>query len=256
MRVLCPLLSELPGINHGFFTREGGVSEGAFAFLNCGYGSGDIATRVEKNRFFVARTLGVKAENLCNAYQTHSADAVIIEKPWTIVQAPKGDALVTNVPGIAIGVLTADCVPILLVDDKAKVIAAVHAGWKGTIGGVIENSVAAMKKLGATPGNIIASIGPAIEQYSYEVSGEFRDRFLQDDAKNDGYFIPSTREGHYLFDLKAYARAQLLQSGIGHINVLANDTCLEENLFFSYRRATLRNETAYGRQISAIVLKP
>lgn len=254
MRVFSPLLSKVACINHGFFTREGGVSEGPFAFLNCGYGSGDNATHVEKNRFFIARTLGVDAKNLCTAYQTHSAIAIVADKPLPPTKGPEADALVTNVPGIAIGVLTADCLPILCVDDQAKVIAAIHAGWKGAIGGVIESAIAAMQTLGAKPEHIVAAIGPAIEQYSYEVGAEFRDRFVKEDAKNAGYFTDSARDGHFMFDLKTYAKTRLLQCGLAGINVLANDTCLEENRFFSYRRATLRNETAYGRQISAITL--
>lgn len=255
MRVSCPLLSKLPGIGHGFFTREGGVSEDAFASLNCGYGSGDNAVHVEKNRFFVARALGVPAGNLCTAYQTHGATAITVDKPLPPAKGPEADALVTNVPGIAIGVLTADCLPILLADTKHRVAAAVHAGWKGAKGGVIESGVAAMQKLGARPLDIVASIGPGIGQCSYEVGGEFRDRFLAEDAGNAGFFETSSRDGHFMFDLKGYAKTRLLQCGIPNINVLANDTCLEDTRFFSYRRATLRGEPVYGRQISAIVLK-
>lgn len=255
MRVVCPLLSKLPGIDHGFFTREGGVSEDAFASLNCGYGSGDNAAHVEKNRFFVARTLGVPAANLSTAYQTHSAAAIIVDKPLPIVKGPEADALVTNVPGIAVGILTADCLPILLADEKHRVVAAVHAGWKGAIGGVIEAGIAAMKKLGAKPQEIVATIGPGIEQCSYEVGGEFRDRFLAESADNATYFETSSRDGRFMFDLKGYAKARLLRGGLLKINVLANDTCLEETRFYSYRRATLRKEPQYGRQISAIVLK-
>lgn len=254
MRERCPELSKLPGISHGFFTREGGVSEGPFVSLNCGFGSGDVATHVEQNRGFVARALGVAPKNLCTPYQTHSATALIIDAPWP-GKAPEADALVTNTPGLAIGVLTADCVPILIGDPAHKVVAAIHAGWKGAISGVIEAGVNAMQSLGATPADMVASIGPAIEQCSYEVGGEFHDRFLAENPKNAAYFDASSRERHFLFDLKGYVRGQLESLGIGHINVLANDTCLEENLFFSYRRATLRGETAYGRQVSAIAIK-
>lgn len=255
MRVACPALSALPGVSHGFFTREGGVSEDAFASLNCGYGSGDNAAHVEKNRFFVARALGVPAENLCTAYQTHSATAIVLNAPLPPGKGPEADALVTNVPGIAVGILTADCLPILLADAKHRVAAAVHAGWKGALLGVIEAGVAAMQKLGASPQDIAACIGPGIAQCSYEVGAEFRDRFLAESADNALYFEDSSRDGHFLFDLKAYAEKRLLQCNIGKINILANDTCLEETRFFSYRRAVLRGEPQYGRQISAIALK-
>lgn len=255
MRVLCPLLSKLPGVSHGFFTREGGVSEDAFASLNCGYGSGDNAAHVEKNRFFVARTLGVTAENLSTAYQTHSAKAITVDTPLPPVKGPEADALITNVPGIAVGILTADCLPILLADAKHRVIGAIHAGWKGALGGVIESGIETMRTLGAVAEDTVASIGPGIEQCSYEVGGEFRENFLQESGENANYFEASSRDGHFMFDLKGYAKARLLRCGITPINVLANDTCLEETRFFSYRRATLRGEPAYGRQISAIVLK-
>jgi len=253
MRVLCPELSKIDSISHGFFTRESGVSESLFHSLNCGYGSGDRADAVAKNRGFVMRALNATA--LLTPYQTHSAKALIVDKPWPDKEPPEADALVTNIPGIAIGVLTADCVPILLADEKKRVIGVVHAGWKGAIGGVIEAGIETMKKLGAKPSNIVATIGPAIEQYSYEVGGEFREQFLKESNDNAKYFEPSSRDGHFMFDLKAYARSRLEKAGISRINVLANDTCLEENRFFSYRRACLRNESTYGRQVSAIVLR-
>jgi len=253
MRVLCPELSKITSISHGFFTRESGVSESLFHSLNCGYGSGDRADAVAKNRGFVMRTLDATA--LLTPYQTHSAKALIVDKPWPDKEPPEADALVTNIPGVAIGILAADCVPILLVDEKKHIIGAIHAGWKGAIGGVIEAGVAAMQKLGARPSNIVATIGPAIEQYSYEVGGEFREQFLKESADNAKYFEPSSRDGHFMFDIKAYDRLRLEKAGITRINVLANDTCLEENRFFSYRRACLRNESAYGRQVSAIMLK-
>jgi YfiH family protein len=251
MRVLCPKLSTISSISHGFFTREDGVSESLFRTLNCGYGSGDRADLVGQNREFVCRTLG--ASVLLTPHQTHSAKAIIVDKPWPEREPPEGDAIITNLTGIAIGILTADCVPILLCDEKAGVIGAIHAGWKGAVGGVIEAGIAAMKTFGAK--NIAATIGPAIEQYSYEVGAEFRDSFLSKSADNARYFELSSRDGHYMFDLKAYVEKRLEKAGITRINTLANDTCLEENLFFSYRRATLRNETSYGRQVSAIVLK-
>lgn len=256
MRVLCDSLSQIPNIGHGFFTREGGVSEGAFASLNCGFGSGDLNTSVAQNRAFVARALGITANKLCTAYQTHSAETIAVTEPWPHDKAPQADALVTNVPGIAIGVLTADCLPILLTDGKKGVIAAVHAGWKGALSGVIESGLRAMEELGARAGDTVACVGPGIEQCSYEVGAEFRDTFLKDTTQNEIYFEPSSREEHFMFDLKAYAKSRLEALGLASINMLAHDTCLEENRFFSYRRACQRGESVYGRQISAIVLKP
>lgn len=255
MRVLCPHLSELPNISHGFFTREGGVSEGVFVSLNCGFGSGDTNDNVALNRAYVARALGVEASSLVTAYQTHSATAVIVDKPWVQGDAPKADALVTATPGIAVGILAADCLPILLADAKNGVVAAVHSGWKGAIGGVIEAGIKTMQEAGAKVENIAAAIGPGIEQYSYEVGDEFRERFLEESAENACYFTDSVRKNHFMFDLKAYAQNRLAGVGIAKINLLAHDTCLEETRFFSYRRACLLGESAYGRQISAIAIK-
>jgi polyphenol oxidase len=255
MRVTCPELSKLPGVAHGFFTRQGGVSQGPYMSLNCGYGSGDAAEAVSHNRFYVARTLGFENTPVNTAYQIHSSDAVVVKEPWAWESAPKADALVTNVPGVIIGVLTADCLPILLADPQAKVVAAVHAGWKGAFGGVIETAVKKMLFLGARLPAITATVGPAIAQCSYEVGPEFRDQFLAQLAGNEKYFGPSSREGHFMFDLKTYAFDRLRAAGIPAINVLAHDTCLEENAFFSYRRACQRGEPVYGRQVSAIVLK-
>ncbi len=253
MRVTCPALSSLDGIEHGFFTREGGVSTGTYASLNCGFGSGDDLAKVAQNRAYVARALGV--DNLCTAHQIHSPTTVILSEPWEWKNAPEADALATRTPGIAIGVLTADCLPILMADATARVIAAAHAGWKGAISGVVESAIAAMETLGAQRANIAASIGPAIAYCSYEVGEEFRARFLEESVSNEAYFTPSSREGHSMFDLKSYAQSRLQAAGIGRINVLAHDTCLEENTFFSYRRACLQGETVYGRQVSAITLK-
>lgn len=251
MRVLCPELSKIDSVSHGFFTREGGVSQGLYYSLNCGFGSGDRADCVAQNRFFVCRALG--ASTLLTPYQTHSAKAIIVDKPWPESVPPEADALVTNIPGIAIGILTADCVPILLADAKAGVIGAAHAGWKGAIGGVIEATVKAMQSLGAK--EITATIGPAIEQCSYEVGGEFRDNFLKESADNAAFFGPSSRDGHFMFDIKGYVRKRLEKAGIMRINALANDTCFEDKRFFSYRRSCLLHEPSYGRQVSAIMLK-
>ncbi len=254
MRVTSPELSKLPGIEHGFFTREGGVSQSPYTSLNCGWGSGDDLKHVEQNRFYVSRALGHENSTLNTAFQIHSADAVIVKEAWHWESAPKADALVTSTPGIVIGVLTADCLPVLFADPKARVVAAAHAGWKGALSGVIENTLKKMLFLGASLSNVTAAIGPAIAQCSYEVGPEFREQFMAQGAGNKKYFGPSSREGHFMFDLKSYAFARLQAAGIAAINVLAHDTCLEENTFFSYRRACQRGENVYGRQVSAIVI--
>ena len=252
MRFECSTLTSLPGISHGFFGRRGGKSSGLYDSLNCGYGSGDDVKIVEQNRNIVKTSL--KAGALCTAYQIHSPHVITLDNPWHWKEGKEADALVTSTPGLGIAILTADCLPVLFADAEARVIGAAHAGWKGAIGGVIENTIAAMAALGAQEKNIRATIGPAIQQASYEVGTEFRERFLQENPGNAVYFVPSSRDGYFMFDLPSYAKARLEKAGITSINLLANDTRFEENAFFSYRRACLRGETVYGRQISAIVL--
>jgi YfiH family protein len=176
---------------------------------------------------------------------------VVVDRPWEHKDAPQADALVTNKPGIVLGILTADCLPILFADTKKKIIGAAHAGWKGAFDGVIESTLEAMHKLGAD--DIIATIGPAIAQKSYEVGPEFIGRFVQQHIGNVNYFIPSAKPDHHLFDLPGYAQQRLQQAGITKINLLAHDTCFEENRFFSYRRSCLRGKKSYGRQVSAIM---
>lgn len=254
MFLTCPELSGHASIRHGFFTRRGGVSEGIYASLNCGPGSGDNLAHVAENRARVAAALHAPTYSLCTAYQIHSATAVIIDKPFSPDNIPQADALVTNTPGIALGILTADCLPILFSDPQARVIGAAHSGWKGAIGGVIEDTLDKMLSLGAQKTRIHATIGPAIAQASYEVGTEFYERFLAERPENNVFFAASAREGHYLFNLPAYAKARLAAAGITQINLLAHDTRLQENDFFSFRRATLAKEPAYGRQISAITL--
>jgi len=250
MFLTCPNLAALPNIRHGFFTRKGGSSTGLYASLNCGYGSGDDIAVVAENRDKVADALSVKNDALCTAFQIHSTNVVTLGEPWHWGESPEADALVTNTPGIALGILTADCLPILFASKS--VIGAAHAGWKGAFNGVIEATLAAMRQLGAI--NITATIGPAIAQSSYEVGTEFYDRFIQQGTTNKKYFIPGTRPEHYQFDLKTYAHDRLLHAGIGKTNILPQDTCALADDFFSFRRATLQGEKAYGRQISAIAL--
>lgn len=239
-------------VAHGFFGRKGGVSEGLYAGLNCGPGSHDNKEAVTENRARVANALGMLPERLCTLYQVHSPNVVIAHEPFDGV-GPQADALVTNVPRIVLGILTADCAPVLFVDGKAGVVGAAHAGWKGAVGGVVENTLAAMEKLGAERDDIAAVIGPCIAQKSYEVGTEFVARFV--DADQQQFFIPSTRDGHSMFDLPAYVAQTARRAGLQRIAMLAMDTCSDPDHFFSYRRTTLRREPDYGRQISAIALR-
>ena len=238
-------------IAHGFFGRAGGVSEGLYAGLNCGPGSHDNPAHVVENRARVARTLGMQPDMLCSLYQVHSANAVIVHAPWTGTP-PQADALVTNLPGMVLGILTADCAPVLFSDPEVGVIGAAHAGWKGAFTGVIESTLLAMEKLGATRAGTTAIIGPCIAQKSYEVGAEFIARFPADDQQQ--FFIPSQRADFHRFDLPGYVAAQLRRAGLQRAGVLAMDTCSDPEHFFSYRRTTLQAEPDYGRQMSAIAL--
>lgn len=256
MHKSCSTLKTAKGVSHGFFTRAGGVSGGIYGSLNCGYGSGDERGKVAANRARVAKALGAKTPDILTAYQIHSPTAVIVGAPFTPDSAPQADALVTRTTGIVLGVLTADCTPVLLADPEARVIASAHAGWKSAVGGIIDNTLAAMHQLGADNSRIIATIGPCIAIESYEVSGDFRDRFLAESSTNAQFFLPSpVRKGHFHFDLGMYVQQKLVQAGVGRVEWMAHDTCANEAEFFSYRRATLRGEPAYGRQVSAIMLQ-
>jgi YfiH family protein len=242
-----------PGIAHGFFGRTGGVSEGLYASLNCGPGSRDSRDAVLENRARCAAALGAGA-HLLTLYQIHSGEAVTVTAPWDIPANPKADAMVTDRTGIALGILTADCAPVLLADDQARVIGAAHAGWNGALAGVTDSAIAAMIGLGARREHIHAAIGPCIGQAAYEVGPEFPPRFLAQDDANARFFTPSPRADHWQFDLPGYVAHRLAQAGIGAVENLARCTYEDEKAFFSYRRATHRNEPDYGRQISAIML--
>ena len=240
-----------PGIAHGFFSSEGGVSTGLYASLNCGPGSRDDPDAVAQNRHRVAQALGPDVQ-LVSLSQVHSATVHLVPF-WE--GRPEGDAMVTKTPGLALGILTADCAPVLFADAQARVIGAAHAGWKGAIGGVLEATVAAMEALGARKERIKAAIGPCISQAHYEVGFDFRDRFLaQGGLRMRRFFVPSDKEGHYRFDLEGYAAYRLETAGIGGVEKLGVCTYPPENGYFSYRRTTHRGEPDYGRQISAIVL--
>jgi polyphenol oxidase len=242
------------GITHGFFTRGGGHSTGIFASLNCGLGSGDDIELVTRNRSIVARALNVAPENLVSAHQVHSADVVHVTQSWSIAERPKVDGMVTATKGIAIGVLTADCGPILFVDPEAGVIGAAHAGWKGALSGITQATVEAMVGLGALRDRTIAVIGPTISQMNYEVGPEFPDRFIAADADNAKFFIRSSQDRHFMFDLPGFLMKRMKQDGLRHVYNLGHCTYADEARFFSYRRATHRGQTDYGRLISAIAL--
>jgi hypothetical protein len=245
----------LARVRHGFFTREGGVSEGIYASLNCGPGSKDDPAAVAENRARAMAMMDLPAQALVTVYQAHTPEVVVVEEPWA-GGPPTADAMVTTKPGLALGILTADCTPVLFADRKGGVVAAAHAGWKGAVGGVLENTVAAMAKLGAKKGNIVAAMGPCIGQRSYEVGPEFPAPFLAEDTMNQDFFAPSPgREGHFLFDLPGYISRKLSRLGVHEVTRVPADTCRDESRFFSYRRTTLRGEPDYGRQLSAIVIE-
>lgn len=248
-------LNDVPGLRHGFFTREGGVSEGLYATLNCGFGSGDAPEKVAENRARALAAAGMPPGSLVTAYQIHSPDVATVEHIWRREEAPKVDGMVTNRPGIALGILTADCTPVLFADGKAGVIGAAHAGWRGALTGVLEATVAAMGALGARPERIVAGLGPCIAQRSYEVGPEFPAPFLAQDPANAELFAPSRRARHHMFDLPGYVARRLGGLGLARVERLNNDTCAEADRFFSYRRATLRGEKDYGRDLSAICLE-
>jgi polyphenol oxidase len=244
----------LPGIAHGFFTREGGVSEGIYAGLNTGIGSSDIREAVLENRTRAARFLRIASENLATPYQVHGTTAVIVTEPWGPGLGPKADAVVTNQPGIAVGVGAADCGPVLFADATAGIIAAAHAGWKGAFTGVLESTIATMESLGAARKNIVAVLGPTISARAYEVGPEFVARFAEQSTDNARYFRPSNRAGHSFFDLPGYIVARLGHAGIGGAHDVGLCTYSDAARFFSYRRATHRGEPDYGRNLSAIAL--
>ena len=247
------LLSAIPGLRHAFFTRGGGVSGGIYEGLNGGLGSNDDATHVAENRRRMAVQMGVTPDRFLSLHQIHSPDAVVATGPWTS-DKPRADAIVTRTEGLAIGVTAADCGPILFVDPAARVIGAAHAGWKGALTGVLESTVDAMEKLGADHGGIVAAIGPMIRQHSYEVGGEFVERFLGADSANVAYFIPADRAGHSMFDLAGFIRMRLENAGVLMIDDIGVDTYSDER-FYSYRRSVHRKEPDYGRHVHAIALE-
>ena len=241
-------------LRHGFFTRQGGVSSGAYSSLNGGLGSNDSKANVAENRSRMAAALGIEPRRLLTAYQTHSPDVLVVEAPWALEARPKADALVTRLPALAIGVTTADCGPILFADPQARVIAAAHAGWRGALSGVVEATVDAMVRLGAERGQIRAAIGPMIRQSNYEVGPDLIAQFVAADPGNARFFAAASRSDHALFDLGGYIAARLKSAGIDRIEDLGLCTYADPDRFFSYRRSTHRAEADYGRHVNAIAL--
>lgn len=255
-----PALASLPGVAHGFFGRQGGVSDGLYASLNCGPGSNDRPEAVAENRRRCAAALGVAGDRLVTLYQVHSPTVVTVTQPIPLFverreQAPRADAMVTKVAGIALGVLAADCAPVLFADAESRVIGAAHAGWKGAKGGVLGATVAAMVALGADRARIVAAVGPHIGADSYEVGPEFPQPFLEESENHCDLFRPAARPGHFLFDLGLYIERRLAAAGIANVTRLGEDTLSQPARFFSYRRSTLAKEPDYGRELSAIALK-
>jgi YfiH family protein len=245
-----PALAAVP---HGFLGREGGVSRGIYAGLNVGLGSDDDRPAITENRRLAAEAV-LPGAPLVTLHQVHSAEALAVTAPFADDARPHADALVTDRPGLLLGILTADCVPVLLADAEAGVVGAAHAGWKGAISGVTDATIDAMEKLGGRRDRIAAAVGPCIGRASYEVDDGFYGRFAAADPENERFFQDGRRPGNYQFDIEAYVVARLAAAGIGRIKALGLDTYADEARFFSFRRATHRGEAGYGRQISLIAV--
>lgn len=240
----------LAGVAHGFLGRRGGVSQGVCAGLNVGLGSGDDGEAIGENRRRAVAAVAPGAA-LATVHQVHSPDAVRVEAPWPDAARPHADAMVTDRPGLALGILTADCAPVLFADPAAGVVGAAHAGWKGAFAGVVESTVAAMEALGAQRARMAAAVGPCIARKSYEVDEAFLRRFTAADPEHERFFALG-RAGHHQFDLEGFVVSRLAAAGLTRIEALGQDTYSQPDLFFSYRRATHRGEPSYGRQIALI----
>ena len=245
------LLINQPRIRHLFCTREGGVSSGVYSSLNCGFSSADDVENVRTNRDIALGQLEIPGARLVTSKQVHSAKAVYVGMPLgkTI---PEADGLVTNKPGLVLGIITADCAPILMADSKVGVIGAAHAGWRGALGGIIESTVELMCDYGATIENINCSIGPCIGKESYEVGDEFMDKFIENSDNNNKFFKTSSIPGKFFFDLSSYTFCRLKAMGVSQISQLDFDTCSDQDRFFSYRRYMVNSEEDFGRGISLI----
>ena len=242
----------LAPLRHGFFSRRGGVSSGIFAGLNCGRGSSDQTDAVTINRQRVCEAMGVAHASLATVYQLHSSRVHVVSAPPG-AELPRADAVVTSTPGIALAILSADCLPVLFADHAARIIGAAHAGWRGALSGVLEETLLAMERLGAARRNICAVIGPSISQRAYEVGPEFRDKFLADDQSNVRFFAQGEGDRH-LFDLPTYGLHRLHAAGIAQVQWTRHCTYSDAERFFSFRRSVHAKESDYGRLISAICL--
>ena len=249
-------LSSHAGVRHAFFTRQGGVSDGIFATLNGGLGSRDAPEHVAENRARMCARLGLPRDRLVSLYQVHSADVITVEAPFADAHRPKADAMVTRVPGLALGIATADCGPVLFADPENGVVGAAHAGWKGALTGVVGATVAAMVALGAHRSRIVAVLGPTIGPDSYEVGPDFVARFRSEAPGMERFLGPGTRPGHAQFDLPSFILARLAEADVGEATSLNLCTYADPERFYSYRRTTHRGEPDYGRLISAIALTP
>jgi YfiH family protein len=248
-----PLTADAIATPHGFFTRAGGVSAGPYASLNCSLSSADDPAAVRENRARAAATLGARPDALLGLVQVHGPAVIEARDPWGEAR-PQADAMVTARPGLALGIVTADCAPVLFADAEAGVIGAAHAGWRGAVAGVLEATLDAMERLGATRARIAAAIGPCIAQPSYEVGPDLRDAVLARDPADARFFAPGARPDRWLFDLPGYCAARLAAAGAGRVAALGVDTLTEEDRFFSHRRRTLAGGGPIGHQLSAIAL--
>jgi len=247
-------LADLPGIRHGFFTRQGGVSGLLYSSLNCGPGSSDEPAHIGENRARVAKHLGAAEPDVVTLYQTHSATALAVEAPVPALGRPKADAVVTCTPGLAIGTLTADCAPVLLADAEARVVGAAHAGWRGAVSGILEAAIAEMERLGGRRERILAAIGPCINYTAYQVGPEFKAALIESSPENARFFHNNEPSERPHFDLPAYVEGRLEAAGLARIERNSPCTYTNESLFFNFRRSQHLEETDYGRQISAIVV--
>ncbi len=254
MHFLKSEILDSPGILHGFFTRKGGVSSGIYDSLNCSYGSGDDRENIAENRRRIAASLG-GVRVICTNRQVHGTNVTEVQDGWDASAAPEADALVSTQPGFALSILTADCVPVLLLDPNARVIAAAHAGWRGALGGVIEATVSAMERLGAARSEIVAATGPAIQQRSYEVGPEVREAFVRQESEHARFFTPSSKMKHFQFDLPGLVDAKLAVAEICATDLSHTDTYEDREQYFSYRRTTHIGEPDYGRALTAIALE-
>ena len=245
-------LSIFDNITHGFFTRLNGVSKGIYQGLNVGLGSNDDRNLIMENRWLSMRAMNADICDLRVVHQIHSNKIITLDGKFDMENPPKADGMVTKEKGVVLGVLTADCTPILFADPVAGVIGAAHAGWQGALGGIGEKTIDAMEAIGAKKENITAAIGPSIGKESYEVGTEFRNKFLESDANNYQFFETTKRPSHYMFDIGGYNKHQISMLDLANIDCIEYDTCANQDMFFSYRRSCKNNQPDYGRQLSAI----